>query len=161
MQFHGDESPAFCASFGLPFMKAIRVRPDLDLKAELSRFSNGSAILLDSYDKHMAGGTGTAFDWTIAQRCVAESASKIVLAGGLDPANVAGAIRQVKPYAVDVSGGVEQAKGIKDAAKIEAFMRAVKQAWEAAVAGIALETYAKEHRELAQSLAFFGDGKNG
>jgi phosphoribosylanthranilate isomerase len=127
LQFHGDESPAFCASFGLPFMKAIRVRPDLDLAKEIFRFSNGSAILLDSYDKHMAGGTGTAFDWAIAQRCVAESASKIVLAGGLDPANVAGAIRQVKPYAVDVSSGVESAPGRKSVERMREFINEVNR----------------------------------
>lgn len=122
LQFHGDESPAFCASFGLPYMKAIRVRPELDLLAEIARFSTSSAILLDSYDKNVAGGTGTSFDWAIAQQCVASTESKIVLAGGLDAANVAGAIRQVKPYAVDVSSGVESAPGKKSPERMRQFI---------------------------------------
>lgn len=122
LQFHGDESPAFCASFGLPYMKAIRVRPELNLLSEISRFSNSSAILLDSYDKHVAGGTGTSFDWSIAQQCVAQSEAKIVLAGGLDASNVAGAIHQVKPYAVDVSSGVESAPGKKSPERMREFI---------------------------------------
>ncbi len=122
LQFHGDEPPAFCASFGLPYMKAIRVRPELNLLSEISRFSNSSAILLDSYDKLVAGGTGTSFDWEIAQHCVENTDSKIVLAGGLDASNVAVAIHQVKPWAVDVSSGVESAPGIKSSARMREFI---------------------------------------
>lgn len=122
LQFHGDEPPAFCASFGLPYMKAIRVRPELDLLSEISRFSTSSAILLDSYDKHVAGGTGTTFDWAIAQQCVEHTEAKIVLAGGLDAGNVAGAIRQVKPWAVDVSSGVESAPGAKSPQRMREFI---------------------------------------
>jgi len=125
LQFHGDEPPAFCSSFGLPYMKAIRVRPELDLLSEIAKFSNSSAILLDSYDKHVAGGTGTSFDWAIAQQCVVQTEAKIVLAGGLDAHNVAGAIRQVKPYAVDVSSGVESAPGKKSPERMREFISEV------------------------------------
>ncbi|MDP1933175.1 MAG: phosphoribosylanthranilate isomerase [Gammaproteobacteria bacterium] len=125
LQFHGDESAAFCGSFGIPYMKAIRVRPDLDVIRKISEYSNASAILLDSYDKNSAGGTGIAFDWQIAQRCVQEAGVKIVLAGGLSADNVAEAIRLVGPYAVDVSSGVESAPGLKSAERMSAFFNEV------------------------------------
>src|SRR5690606_35143294 len=83
LQFHGAETAAFCRSFGLPYMKALRVRDGLDISAEISKYSDSSAILLDSFDKNAAGGTGTTFDWQVARRCVQESEASIVLAGGL------------------------------------------------------------------------------
>ena len=125
LQFHGDESPAFCDSFGMPYMKAIRVRPELDVIREIIKYSTASAILLDSYDKNSAGGTGIAFDWHIAQRCVQKSGVKIVLAGGLSAENVAEAMRLVKPYAVDVSSGVESAPGRKSTERMSAFFNEV------------------------------------
>lgn len=128
LQFHGEESADFCRSFGLPYMKAIRVRPGLDVKAEIRRYQDAAAILLDAWDAEQAGGTGLQFDWSIASQCVNESAQKIVLAGGLDSSNVGEAIRQVRPYAVDVSSGVEEAPGIKDSRKIIAFMQEVCRA---------------------------------
>ena len=125
LQFHGDESPAECAGHGRPWIKAVRMREGVDPVALRARYAGASALLLDSYRKGVPGGTGEAFSW---DRIPAELAPHIVLAGGLTPDNVEGAIRQVRPYAVDVSGGVEREKGIKDAEKIAAFMRGVKRA---------------------------------
>ncbi|MDT8428166.1 MAG: phosphoribosylanthranilate isomerase [Pseudomonadales bacterium] len=125
LQFHGDEPADFCRSFKLPYMKAIRVRPGLDVGAEIGRYPDAAAILLDTWDAEQAGGTGLQFDWSVARQCVRASAQKIVLAGGLNAQNVGEAIRQVRPYAVDVSSGVEAAPGIKDSGKIIAFMQEV------------------------------------
>lgn len=125
LQFHGDETPQDCEGYHRPWIKALRVRPGDDLEAACKLYAGARGILLDTYVAGVPGGTGEAFDWSL----VPERLSKpIILAGGLSADNVGQAIVQVRPYAVDVSGGVEQAKGIKDAAKIEAFMRAVKQA---------------------------------
>ncbi len=125
LQFHGDETPQDCEGYHRPWIKALRVRPGDDLEAACKLYAGARGILLDTYVAGVPGGTGEAFDWSL----VPERLSKpIILAGGLSADNVGQAIAQVRPYAVDVSGGVEQAKGIKDAAKIEAFMRAVKQA---------------------------------
>ena len=124
LQFHGDETPQDCEGYHRPWIKALRVRPGDDLEAACKLYAGARGILLDTYVAGVPGGTGEAFDWSL----VPERLSKpIILAGGLSADNVGQAIAQVRPYAVDVSGGVEQAKGIKDAAKIEAFMRAVKQ----------------------------------
>lgn len=125
LQFHGEESEEFCASFAVPYMKAIRVRPELDVLKEISKYSTSSAILLDSYDKHFAGGTGSTFDWRIARHCVEEAGAKIVLAGGLSAANVAEAIRLVAPYAVDVSSGVESELGRKSRERMSSFFNEV------------------------------------
>ncbi|MFJ4343986.1 phosphoribosylanthranilate isomerase [Pseudomonas sp. NPDC089401] len=125
LQFHGDETPADCEGYHRPWIKALRVRPGDDLEAACQRYAGAQGILLDTYVAGVPGGTGEAFDWSLVP---ARLSKPIILAGGLSADNVAQAIAQVRPYAVDVSGGVEQAKGIKDAAKIEAFMRAVKQA---------------------------------
>ncbi|MGE7994049.1 phosphoribosylanthranilate isomerase [Pseudomonas sp. NPDC089554] len=125
LQFHGDETPADCEGYHRPWIKALRVRPGDDLEAACQQYAGAQGILLDTYVAGVPGGTGEAFDWSLVP---ARLSKPIILAGGLSAANVAQAIAQVRPYAVDVSGGVEQAKGIKDAAKIEAFMRAVKQA---------------------------------
>ncbi len=124
LQFHGDEPPEFCQQFGRPYIKAIRMRDDVDLAAELARYQKSRGLLLDTYQPGLPGGTGASFDW---QRVPKNLASKIILAGGLTPENVAEAIKQVQPYAVDVSGGVEVSKGIKDAEKIAAFMGEVKR----------------------------------
>jgi len=125
LQFHGDESPGECAAFGKPFIKAIRMREGIDLYQERNRYGEAAGLLLDTYRKGTPGGTGDSFDW---DRVPADIADSIVLAGGLNPANVEQAIRTVKPYAVDVSGGVERDKGIKDRAKIAAFIRGVERA---------------------------------
>lgn len=125
LQFHGEESAAFCASFGVPYLKAIRVRPESDLAEEMAKYASSSAILLDSYDKNSAGGTGITFDWRIARRCVEEGQNKIVLAGGLTAGNVAEAIRLVAPYAVDVSSGVESEPGRKSKERMSSFFNEV------------------------------------
>ncbi|HEC17198.1 MAG TPA: phosphoribosylanthranilate isomerase [Sedimenticola sp.] len=123
IQFHGDESPEACAGHGRPWIKAVRMREAVDLHATRQRYADAAALLLDAYRPGRPGGTGEAFDWS---RVPADLAPSVVLAGGLSAENVQAAIRRVRPYAVDVSGGVEQEKGIKDARKIEAFMRGVE-----------------------------------
>jgi len=125
LQFHGDEAPEDCEGYHRPWIKALRVRPGDDLEAACQRYAGARGILLDTYVAGVPGGTGEAFDWSLVP---ARLSKPIILAGGLSAANVGQAIAQVRPYAVDVSGGVEQAKGIKDAAKIEAFMQVVRQA---------------------------------
>jgi phosphoribosylanthranilate isomerase len=124
LQFHGDETPEYCAQFGRPYLKAIRVKAGVDLLQCAARFSAAQALLLDAHVEGIPGGTGTAFDWTLIPR---QLPLPVILSGGLDAENVAEAIAQVRPYAVDVSSGVEAAKGIKDAAKIAAFMNEVKK----------------------------------
>jgi phosphoribosylanthranilate isomerase len=120
LQFHGDESPEDCAGHGRPFIKALRVKPGDDVAAAIARYPEAAGILLDTYVPGTPGGTGEAFDWSLVPR---DAAKPVVLAGGLTPDNVGDAVRQVRPYAVDVSGGVEASKGIKDAAKIKAFIQ--------------------------------------
>ena len=122
LQFHGDESSEECDSYSLPFIKAIRVKSDTNLVQYAKEYSAAKALLLDAYTEGVAGGTGHVFDWNLIPK---QLAKPIILAGGLKADNVAQAIQQVMPYAVDVSGGVEASKGIKDAAKIAAFMRQV------------------------------------
>lgn len=125
LQFHGDETPADCAGYHRPYIKALRVRPGEDIAARCAGYPQAAGILLDTFVPGVPGGTGEAFDWSL----VPESPGcPIVLAGGLTPDNVAAAIRQVRPWAVDVSGGVEAGKGIKDAARVRAFLAAVRAA---------------------------------
>lgn len=125
LQFHGDESPAECEGYGRPYIKALRVRPGEDLAAAMAPYAGARGILLDTFVEGVPGGTGAAFDWSLVPQGVARP---IILAGGLEAYNVAAAIRQVRPYAVDVSGGVEASKGIKDAGKIRAFVKSVRDA---------------------------------
>lgn len=124
LQFHGEESPEACARYGRPWIKAIPMREGVDLWAERRRYGAAAGLLLDAYRPGLAGGTGECFDWTRIPRDLGGS---IILAGGLTSDNVATAIRVVRPYAVDVSGGVEAARGIKDPAKMAAFLREVRQ----------------------------------
>ncbi|MBV4551108.1 phosphoribosylanthranilate isomerase [Pseudomonas sp. SWRI102] len=123
LQFHGDETPDDCEGWHRPYIKALRVKAGDDISASCQAFSGASGILLDTYVEGVPGGTGEAFDWALVPRGLCKP---IILAGGLTVQNVAEAIAHVRPYAVDVSGGVEQAKGIKDQAKIRAFMAAVR-----------------------------------
>lgn len=125
IQFHGQETADECRQYGKSYMKAIRVKSDTNLVQYMTEYSDAKALLLDTYAEGVPGGTGQVFDWTVIPNNLSKP---IVLAGGLDAENVEQAIRQVKPYAVDVSGGVEFKKGIKDAAKIAAFMRGVSNA---------------------------------
>lgn len=122
LQFHGDENDDFCRQFKRPYIKAIRVRQASDLVASCLRFPSALALLLDSYKPGVPGGTGETFDWSLIP---AQLNKPIILAGGLETNNVAHAIQQVKPYALDVSGGIEAEKGIKDPVKIAAFMNEV------------------------------------
>ena len=122
LQFHGDESPAECESYQRPYIKALRVKPGDDIAQLAAPYAKARGILLDTYVPGIPGGTGAAFDWSLVPRDLPQP---VILAGGLSAGNVQAAIEQVRPYAVDVSGGVEASKGIKDAAKIRAFMRAV------------------------------------
>lgn len=125
LQFHGDETPDDCDGYHRPYIKALRVKPGDDITAQVARYKHASGVLLDTYVPGVPGGTGEAFDWSL----VPDNLDKpVILAGGLTAENVAQAIAQVRPYAVDVSGGVEQAKGIKDAEMIRAFMQAVRAA---------------------------------
>lgn len=123
LQFHGDEAPAFCGAFGLPYIKAARVRADADLVQYLTPYSAAKGWLLDAYHEQLYGGTGASFDWNLIPQ---DLARPVILSGGLTPENVGAAVRQVRPWAVDVSSGVEASKGIKDAAKIAAFITGVK-----------------------------------
>jgi phosphoribosylanthranilate isomerase len=123
LQFHGDEAPDFCGKFGLPYLKAARVRADADLVQYLSPYHAAQGWLLDAYHEQLYGGTGEPFDWKLIPR---DLARPVILSGGLTPDNVGAAVRQVRPWAVDVSSGVEAAKGVKDAAKIAAFIAGVK-----------------------------------
>jgi len=123
IQFHGDESAEFCTSFSRPYIKAIRMKEGLDLYAIEKEYATARALLLDTYKKGIPGGTGESFNW---QQVPHDLSKPIILAGGLDADNIAQAIKQVRPYAVDVSGGVEASKGQKDQHKIIAFMKNVK-----------------------------------
>ncbi|MBS0298605.1 MAG: phosphoribosylanthranilate isomerase [Proteobacteria bacterium] len=124
LQFHGDESPEFCNQFSQPYIKAIRVKADTDLLQYAERYKTAKGLLLDTYAANMPGGTGHIFDWQLIPQ---QLPLPLILSGGLNPDNVTNAIKQTKPWAVDVSSGVEASKGIKDEKKIIAFMQGVKQ----------------------------------
>lgn len=123
LQFHGDESSADCEGYSRPYIKALRVQAGDDVGSMIARYPAASGILLDTFVAGVPGGTGEAFDWSLVPK---QAAKPIILAGGLTPENVRAAIEQVQPYAVDVSGGVEQSKGIKSAEKVRAFIAQVK-----------------------------------
>lgn len=123
LQFHGDETPDFCASFGKPYLRAVKMEEGVDLVECARMFSRAKALLLDAHVPGQAGGTGRGFDWSRIPR---DLPCPIVLSGGLDETNVARAIRQVGPWAVDVSSGVESTRGVKDPAKIAAFIRSAR-----------------------------------
>jgi len=127
LQFHGDESPEDCEGCNHPFIKAIRMRDGVDLQAEAKRFASASGLLLDAYQPGVPGGTGESFEWSrVPDTRKGGVAKPVILAGGLTPANVGEAISIVQPYAVDVSGGVESEKGIKDHSKMAEFVKAVR-----------------------------------
>jgi len=123
LQFHGDELPSECSAYGKPYIKAIKIREGVDIAAQVNRYATARGILLDTYDPKLPGGTGRVFDWSIIPKGLSKP---IILAGGLTPENVWQAITKVRPFAVDVSGGVEADKGIKDIEKLAAFMRGVQ-----------------------------------
>lgn len=125
LQFHGTETARFCEGFGLPYLKAIAMREGVDLAAAVREHPSAAAWLLDVHDPGRWGGTGRTFDWS----AVGEGFERpIVLAGGLAPENVEDAIRRVRPFAVDVCGGVESAGGVKDEARLAAFVKRVEGA---------------------------------
>jgi len=124
LQFHGEEDAAFCAQFGLPYLKVIRVKPGVDLLQCAAIYSGAQGLLLDTFVEGIHGGTGQSFDWDLIPRNLR---LPMILSGGLHAENVAQAIQKVRPYAVDISSGVEISKGIKDAAKVAAFINEVKR----------------------------------
>jgi phosphoribosylanthranilate isomerase len=125
LQFHGDESEQFCSSFGLPYLKSVAMGGNGQAISE-SDYASASAILLDSNELGQPGGSGKQFDW----KDIPDLKRPIILAGGLDPNNVSDAVKQVRPYAVDVSSGIESAKGIKEFNKMKDFVRSVRDADE-------------------------------
>ncbi len=125
LQFHGEESPDFCSGFHLPFIKAVPMARGVDLAAWTREFAKASAVLLDSHVAGEAGGSGRPFDWSMIDRRVNHP---MILAGGLSADNVEAAVERVRPYAVDVSSGVESAPGIKDAGRMREFFRGVRRA---------------------------------
>lgn len=125
LQFHGNESRAYCESFARPYMKAIRMRPELDVDAAIASYPSASGILLDAYRPGVPGGTGETFDWA---RVPAKASRPLVLAGGLTPENIAAALSTTGVYGVDVSGGVESAPGKKDHDKIRRFIAEARRA---------------------------------
>ena len=125
LQFHGEEPPEFCAQFGVPYIKAARVRAGFDLLQYAQEYGAARGLLLDAFVDGAHGGTGTAFDWSLIPPGLP---LPVILSGGLNSANVADAVRRVAPWAVDVSSGVEAGPGIKDPQKIAAFIKEVRSA---------------------------------
>lgn len=125
LQFHGDEAAEYCAGFGVPYIKAVRVRPGLDLLQFDAAYATARGLLLDAYHPQRHGGTGERFDWDLIPGGLSKP---VILAGGLTADNVAAAVRRVRPWAVDVSSGVEARPGIKDAAAIGRFIQEVRDA---------------------------------
>ncbi len=125
LQFHGDEASEECRSYGLPYIKAVPMGTNVNLQDMLQHYPDASALLLDSHSPGMSGGTGAVFDW---KRAEGKYSTPIILAGGLDSDNVGAAINSLHPYAVDVSSGVESARGVKDPAKVKSFILEVRRA---------------------------------
>ena len=122
LQFHGNETPDECEQYQIPYIKALAMRPGVDAVVESKRFSSARGLLLDAWHQNLHGGSGTSFDWSLIPDAIE---LPVILAGGLDATNVAQAVRQVRPFGVDVSGGGEASKGIKDKAKLGKFMEQV------------------------------------
>lgn len=127
LQFHGDESPEACRIYGKPYIKAIRMKADTNLSELAKQYADAAGLLLDAYHPGIQGGTGSGFDWELIKN---QGKLPIILAGGLSPDNAALAVQQVRPYALDVSSGVEAEKGVKDAAKMAEFIKKTNQATE-------------------------------
>jgi len=137
LQFHGDETPADCAQFARPYLRAVRMTPELDLLDFARRFGEAQGLLLDAHVEGFGGG-GKAFDWSLVPAGFpADSRHRLVLSGGLHAANVCDGILRVRPWAVDVSSGVESSRGVKDAAAIRRFCDAVREADSRIAASIA------------------------
>lgn len=125
LQFHGGETPEQCRRYHRPYIKAIHMRPDVNLPEQARRYADAEGLLLDTAVADVAGGSGRRFDWS---RIPGDVGKPVILAGGLTPENVAEAVRTVRPFAVDVSSGVERSRGVKDPDKIVAFLEAVRNA---------------------------------
>ena len=133
LQCHGDEPPDFCGQFGRPVIKAVRIRPETDLLQYAARYPDAAALLLDAFRPGVPGGTGEIFDWDLIPAALD---ARVVLSGGLTPGNAGAGIERVRPWAVDVSSGVEAAPGIKDEERIGQFAAAVRAAdWRLAEVG--------------------------
>lgn len=129
LQFHGNETKESCALYGKPYIKAIRMQDDVDIRFESEKYDSAKALLLDTYIKGIKGGTGISFNWgkiPISR----ENLKPIILAGGLNETNILDAIKIVEPYAIDVSGGVESEKGIKDKIKVFNLIEKIKKPYE-------------------------------
>jgi len=124
LQFQGEEAPEYCASFGVPFVRAVAMEPGTDLVELAHRFSRARALLLDAHVPGVPGGTGSTFDWS---RIPPNLPIPVILSGGLTAENVGQAVREVRPWAVDVSSGVERGRGVKDPGKIVEFIRSVRR----------------------------------
>jgi phosphoribosylanthranilate isomerase len=122
LQFHGQEAPEYCRQFGRPYIKAVAMKENVDLRAVAHAYQDAAGLLLDAFQPGVPGGTGQTFVW---ERVPRDLPKPVILAGGLGAGNVAEAISRVRPYAVDVSSGVEREKGVKDPDKIVAFLEAV------------------------------------
>jgi len=123
LQFHGEETPDFCQQFNRPYIKALHLKENSDLNQQIISYRTARGILLDTFNPNLKGGTGETFDW---KRIPQNLAKPLILAGGLNPDNIKQAILQVKPSAVDVSGGVEESKGIKSFSKMRAFIQEIQ-----------------------------------
>ena len=124
IQFHGDETAEFCHQFNVPFIRAVRMREGLDIEAEVAAYKAEGGFLFDAWNDDLYGGTGHSFDWS---RLPDSADYKLILAGGLNPTNVAQAVSITNPYMVDVSGGVEASPGVKDPVKVKAFITQAKK----------------------------------
>lgn len=124
LQFHGDESPIECSQYAMPFIKAIRVHKDTNLVKIADHYRQSCGLLLDAFNKNIYGGTGEVFDWDLAK---VDIDLPIILAGGLNSDTVANVIKQINPYAVDASSGMENVKGVKDINKIKKFIQQVQE----------------------------------
>ncbi len=124
LQFHGDECPADCGRYGLPYVKAVSMRAGLDPRRYMDTYPDAAGFLLDSHGGGKAGGTGEVFDWSLIPGGLERP---VLLAGGLNPHNVATAIERVRPWGIDLSSGVERAPGVKDPQLIEALMQEVNR----------------------------------
>ena len=127
LQFHGNEKEAFCTQFSKPYIKAIRIKPELDLLEIINKYRSAAGILIDTWHPSLAGGTGETFDWTLLNNLPRKDIPVIILAGGLDQNNINSAVNLLKPYAVDVSSGVEDSPGIKSPVKIQNFVNEVNR----------------------------------
>ena len=125
LQFHGDETEKYCNQFNLPYIKAISMKEDINLLECCKEYESASALLLDTFSKKLKGGTGTVFDW---KKIPSKVSLPLIIAGGLNSENIKSLIKTVKPFCVDVSGGVESSKGVKDEEKMKEFMIGVNDA---------------------------------